>query len=93
MNLNDVSKNFFFFNSRWGFTNCFRCCTRVLKKEERQCLGFIGDMTYETGGFYECYKYSKNFNLLIKFVVEDNEMSTNTKTSIAWGKNKKISMA
>ena len=47
-------------------------------------------MTYETGGFYECYKYSKNFNLPIKFVVEDNEMSTNTKTSISRKKTKKF---
>ena len=28
-------------------------------------------MTFETGIFHECYKYSKNHNLPIKFVVED----------------------
>ena len=47
---------------------------------------FIGDMTFETGTFHECYKYSQNFKLPIKFVVEDNGLSTNTPTKIAWGK-------
>ena len=47
-------------------------------------------MTYETGTFHECYKYSKNFNLPIKFVVEDNSFSTNTNTKRAWGKLSKI---
>ena len=46
---------------------------------------FIGDMTYETGTFMENYKYSKNFNLPIKFVVEDNGVSTNTPTIETWG--------
>ena len=39
---------------------------------------FVGDMTYETGVFHEVYKYSKNFKLPIKFVIEDNGLSTNT---------------
>lgn len=51
---------------------------------------FVGDMTFETGTFAECYKYAKNFKLPIKFVVEDNNFSTNTKTKHAWGKNSKI---
>ena len=38
----------------------------------------IGDMTFETKIFHECYKFSKNMKLPIKFVVEDNNMSTNT---------------
>jgi TPP-dependent pyruvate/acetoin dehydrogenase alpha subunit len=46
---------------------------------------FVGDMTYETGGFHECYKYAKNMKLPIKFIVEDNSMSTNTDTRVAWG--------
>ena len=45
---------------------------------------FIGDMTFETGVFHECYKYSKNHNLPIKFVVEDNNLSTNTPTDKVW---------
>ena len=46
---------------------------------------FIGDMTFETGVFHECYKYSKNFKLPIKFVVEDNNLSTNSPTDKVWG--------
>ena len=46
---------------------------------------FLGDMTYETGIFMENYKYSKNFNLPIKFVIEDNGVSTNTPTIETWG--------
>lgn len=45
---------------------------------------FIGDMAFETGGFMENYKYSKNFDLPIKFVVEDNGVSTNTPTVETW---------
>lgn len=48
---------------------------------------FVGDMAFETGVFMENYKYSKNFNLPIKFVVEDNGVSTNTPTIETW-KNK-----
>ena len=55
---------------------------------------FVGDMTHETGVFHECFKYANNFNLPIKFVVEDNNLSTNTPTTAAWNKktkpNKKI---
>jgi len=46
---------------------------------------FVGDMTYETGIFMENYKYSKNFDLPIKFVIEDNGVSTNTPTIETWG--------
>ena len=56
-----------------------------LKKTKKKIWVFVGDMTYETGVFYECYKYAKNFNLPVNFVVEDNEMSTNTPTKLAWG--------
>lgn len=45
---------------------------------------FIGDMAFETGGFMENYKYAKNFDLPITFVVEDNELSTNTPTIETW---------
>ena len=33
---------------------------------------FVGDMAFETGAFMENYKYAKNFDLPITFVVEDN---------------------
>jgi TPP-dependent pyruvate/acetoin dehydrogenase alpha subunit len=45
---------------------------------------FIGDMAFETGGFMENYKYAKNFELPIRFVVEDNGVSTNTPTIETW---------
>lgn len=45
---------------------------------------FIGDMAFETGGFMENYKYAKNFELPITFVVEDNGVSTNTPTIETW---------
>ena len=48
-------------------------------------------MTYETGVFHECYKYAQNFKLPIKFVVEDNNMSTNSPTNEVWSKKSKIS--
>lgn len=51
---------------------------------------FIGDMTYETGIFHEAYKYSKNLNLPLYFIIEDNNLSTNTPTNLAWGKKSKI---
>jgi pyruvate dehydrogenase E1 component alpha subunit len=51
---------------------------------------FIGDMTFETGTFMENYKYIKNFELPVRFVVEDNGVSTNTPTIETWGKKDEI---
>lgn len=45
---------------------------------------FVGDMAFETGTFMENYKYAKNFDLPIVFVVEDNGVSTNTPTVETW---------
>ena len=51
-------------------------------------------MTSETGTFHECFKYAINFKLPIKFIIEDNGLSTNTPTKLAWGnlskKNREI---
>ena len=60
------------------------------KKLNNKVWAFLGDMTYETGIFHECYKYARNFKLPIKFVVEDNDLSTNTPTKHAWGLLSKI---
>lgn len=46
---------------------------------------FLGDMTSETGIVHECIKYSQNFQLPIRFIVEDNGMSVCTDTRKAWG--------
>ena len=58
-----------------------------MKKSKSLVYIFIGDMTFETGIFHETYKYAKNFKLPIKFIVEDNNMSTNSPTDKVW-KNK-----
>ena len=55
-----------------------------LKGSKNKVWCFIGDMTFETGIFYEVYKYARNFDLPINFVVEDNEVSTNTPTAHTW---------
>ena len=59
-------------------------------KKKNKVFVFIGDMTFETGVFHECYKYAKNFKLPMRFIVEDNNLSTNTPTSFAWRKKSKI---
>jgi pyruvate dehydrogenase E1 component alpha subunit len=46
---------------------------------------FIGDMSFESGIFYEVHKYARNFNLPLYFIVEDNHVSTNTPTEATWG--------
>ena len=45
---------------------------------------FIGDMTAETGIAHESIKYSRNHELPIHFIVEDNEKSVCTDTREAW---------
>ena len=45
---------------------------------------FIGDMSFESGNFYEVHKYARNFDLPLYFVVEDNGLSTYTPTESAW---------
>tara|TARA_A100000164_G_C21880277_1_gene759888 strand:+ start:588 stop:1172 length:585 start_codon:yes stop_codon:yes gene_type:complete len=62
-----------------------------MKKSKDKVFVFIGDMTYETGIFHETFKYAENKKLPIKFIVEDNDLSTNTPTKIAWGEKTKIS--
>ena len=46
---------------------------------------FIGDMTAETGIAHECIKYATNFDLPIRFIVEDNGKSVCTDTYSVWG--------
>ena len=49
---------------------------------------FVGDMTANTGVFWECWNYAKNFDLPITFVIADNGLSTDTNTKESWGINK-----
>ena len=53
---------------------------------------FIGDMTSETGAAHECIKYSRNHNLPIHFIIEDNGKSVCTDTKKTWNVDK-ISLA
>lgn len=45
---------------------------------------FIGDMSFESGIFYEVHKYARNFDLPLHFIVEDNGISTYTPTVDTW---------
>lgn len=49
---------------------------------------FCGDMTSQTGIFHECFKYATNNKLPIKFIIENNFLSTDTDTAEAWGTTK-----
>jgi len=51
---------------------------------------FIGDMSFETGAFYEVHKYARNFDLPLYFVVEDNDISTYTPTIATWNTKRDI---
>ena len=51
---------------------------------------FIGDMSFESGQFYEVHKYARNFDLPLHFVVEDNAVSTYTPTDATWNSKRDI---
>lgn len=58
-----------------------------LKKQNKKgtVYLFTGDMGAECGIFHEAVKYAVNFDLPIKFVVEDNSVSVMTDTHETWG--------
>lgn len=60
------------------------------RNSKRKVWCFVGDMTFETGEFHLCHKYAQNFNLPLQFVVEDNNLSTNTPTDETWGKKQNV---
>lgn len=51
---------------------------------------FLGDMSFESGIFYEVHKYARNFDLPLYFVVEDNGVSTNTPTLDTWKQKRQV---
>jgi len=59
--------------------------SKKINKESGKVWCFIGDMTASLGTFFDCLKYAYNFNLPIVFVIEDNGLSTDTKTEEVWG--------
>jgi TPP-dependent pyruvate/acetoin dehydrogenase alpha subunit len=48
---------------------------------------FVGDMTSETGTFYENHKYAVNHDLPITYIIEDNGKSVCTDTREVWNIN------
>ena len=46
---------------------------------------FVGDMCATTGAFADACRLAAARSLNIKFVIEDNGLSTNTPTKLAWG--------
>ena len=55
-----------------------------LNKKKSKVYCFVGDMTSETGIMHESLKYAENFNLPIKFIIEDNNLSVCTDTRKTW---------
>ena len=93
MSTNHIERNFYASSIVGGIIPIATGIALGLKRKgvkDKKVWCFIGDMTFETGVFYESYKYAKNFDLPIQFVVEDNNMSTNTPTNDAWGKKREI---
>ncbi len=58
------------------------------KKSKQKAWLFIGDMTSQMGLFHEAYKYSRNFNLPLEIVIEDNGKSVKTDTKKVWNLKK-----
>lgn len=55
-----------------------------LKNTQDKVWCFLGDMSFESGIFYEVHKYARNFDLPLYFIVEDNGVSTYTPTEVTW---------
>jgi len=64
----------------------------ALKKDgsDEKVWVFVGDMSFESGIFYEVHKYARNFDLPLYFVVEDNGVSTYTPTESTWNTKRDI---
>ena len=60
-----------------------------LKGNNEHVWCWLGDMSAETGAFAESYKYAVAQELPITFVIEDNELSVETPTSVVWGNRQK----
>ena len=60
------------------------------KGGDEKVFVFVGDMSFESGIFYEVHKYARNFDLPIVFVVEDNGVSTYTPTEATWNTKREV---
>ena len=63
---------------------------KIRNEKNTMVYCFMGEMTSETGIVHECIKYSRNLNLPIHFIIEDNQKSVCTDTRETW-KQKKLS--
>lgn len=59
----------------------------ALKRDNKpgRVFSFCGDMSSETGAFYEAVKYATHFDLPVTFVISDNGLSVMTPTREVWG--------
>jgi TPP-dependent pyruvate/acetoin dehydrogenase alpha subunit len=89
MHTNNVKPNFYSSSIVGGIIPLALGVAMALKEQKsyKRVWCFVGDMTMETGIFHEAYKYAKNFDLPLNWVIEDNNMSVHTPTDLAW-KNK-----
>lgn len=58
-----------------------------MRREESKVYCFMGEMTAETGIAYESIKYSRNHQLPIHFIIEDNGKSVCTDTREVWNQS------
>ena len=58
------------------------------KEKDSKVYCFMGEMTAETGIAHECIKYSRNHQLPIHFIIEDNSKSVCTDTRETWNSKK-----
>ncbi len=56
--------------------------------EDARVHCFLGEMTAESGIAHESMKYARNFDLPIRFIIEDNEKSVCTDTRETWNQKK-----
>ena len=92
MGTNNIKPNFYASSIVGGIIPLALGTALALKTKgsNKRVWCFVGDMTMETGVFHEAYKYAKNFNLPLQWVVEDNNMSVHTPTEMAWGSKQDI---
>ena len=86
MGTNNVGPNFYASSIVGGIIPLAVGVALALKRKQstKKVWCFVGDMTSECGVFHEAYKYAKNFDLPLQWVLEDNNMSVHTPTDMAW---------
>ena len=92
MHTNNISPNFYSSSIVGGIIPLALGAAMALKRKssDKKVWCFVGDMTMETGIFHEAYKYGKNFDLPLYWVVEDNDISVNTPTDMAWKQKQEV---